>query len=450
MAPYIMRILMRMYGLATTFVLAVGLMLLIAACSQAATTSDVAPTPTVPDEVPEGLEPVWEVWKDLHEQFYDQEQLDTEVLVEAAIRGMLGALDDPYTAYLPVEEYTISTSDLGGSFEGIGAQVTERDGQIIIIRPLSGSPAQEAGVRAEDVVLTVDGESLEGLTLLEAVLKIRGPKGEPVVLSVLHAGDATPVEITVVRDTITNSSVEHRIIEPGIGYLRIFSFDAPTADDMRDALESLREDGMEGLILDLRSNGGGLRSAAITIASQFLAEGLVMYSIDASGEREDFRVEPGGVAKNVPMVLLVNGFSASASEIVSGALKDHDRATLVGTRTLGKGSVTLLQPLGNGAGVNITIARFFTPDGTVIEGVGVEPHVVVDIGLGRVSDFRLRSAVLDLCDTYDENQGDIDTDPAYVSVIQELCSLPPETVDGGGEQDIQLDAALGVLKEKLG
>jgi hypothetical protein len=149
------------------------------------------------------------------------------------------------------------------------------------------------------------------------------------------------------------------------------------------------------------------------------------------------------------MVLLVNGFSASASEIVSGALKDHGRATIVGTKTLGKGSVTLLQSLSNGAGVNITIARFFTPNGTVIEGVGIEPDVLVDIGLGRVSDFRLRSAVLDLCDTYDENLGDIDTDPTYVAVIVELCSLPPDTVDGGGVTDIQLNTGLEELKGKM-
>ncbi|MDA1216066.1 MAG: PDZ domain-containing protein, partial [Chloroflexi bacterium] len=182
-----------MYRLTAASLLAIGLMALVAACSS----STATPTAAAPDDVPEGLEPLWEVWENLHEQFYDQEQLNTDVLLEAAIRGMLDALDDPYTAYLPEEEYTISTSDLGGSFEGIGAQVTDRDGQIVIIRPISGSPAEESGIRAEDVVLSVDGESLEGLTLLEAVLKIRGPKGEPVILSVLHAGDSTTVDITV-------------------------------------------------------------------------------------------------------------------------------------------------------------------------------------------------------------------------------------------------------------
>jgi carboxyl-terminal processing protease len=440
---------MQMYRLTTVFLLTVGVLFLLGACFSSTTTPESMRNTDIPEDVPEGLEPVWEVWDNINKQFYDRDQLDGDVLAEAAIRGILGALDDPYTAYLPVEEFTISTSDLGGSFEGIGAQVTDRDGQIVVIRPISDSPAEAAGVRAEDVVLSVDDESLEGLTLLEAVLKIRGPKGEPVVLSILHAGDSSPVNITIVRDTITTASVDYRIIEPGIGYLRIFSFDSPTADDMKDALKQLRDDGMEGLILDLRSNGGGLRSAAITIASQFLSEDLVMYSIDASGDREDFPVASGGVAKDVPLVLLVNGFSASASEIVSGALKDHGRATIVGTRTLGKGSVTLLQPLSNGAGVNITIARFFTPNGTVIEGVGIEPDVVVDIGLGRVSDFRLRSAVLDLCDTYDENQGDIDTDPTYVNVIKELCSLPPGTIGGRGEEDVQLNAALQELKKKL-
>ncbi len=438
---------MHISRLTTMLLLIIGLMALVAACSSSSTTA--TPTPAAPKDVPEGLEPLWEVWENLHSQFYDQDQLSTDALVEAAIRGMLDALDDPYTAYLPEEEYTISTSDLGGSFEGIGAQVTDRDGQIVIIRPISGSPAEASGIRAEDVILSVDGESLEGLTLLEAVLKIRGPKGEPVVLSVLHAGDSTPVDVTVIRDTIATASVEYHMIEPGIGYLRIFSFDSPTAGEMRDALESLSNDGMEGLILDLRSNGGGLRNAAITIVSQFLSDGLVMYSVDASGEREDFPVQEGGVATEVPMVLLVNGFSASASEIVSGALKDHGRATIVGTKTLGKGSVTLLQSLSNGAGVNITIARFFTPNGTVIEGVGIEPDVLVDIGLGRVSDFRLRSAVLDLCDTYDENLGDLDTDPTYVAVIVELCSLPPDTVDGGGVTDIQLNTGLEELKGKM-
>jgi carboxyl-terminal processing protease len=440
-----MRAFMNIPRLAVISMLVIGLAVLCSGCFSSKPSQSSATSVKVPD----GLEPLVEVWDDLHEQFYGQDQLKTEVLLEASIRGMLAALDDPYTAYFPKEEYTISTSDLGGSFEGIGAQVTDRDGQIVIIRPLTGSPAEKSGIRAQDVVLSVDGESLKGLTLLEAILKIRGPKGDPVVLRVLHAGDSTPVDITVVRDTIVNASVDYRIIEPGVGYLRILSFDSPTPEDMRVALEDLVNDGMEGLILDLRSNGGGLRSAAITISSQFIPDGLVMYSIDASGAREDFPVQPEGVATSVPMVLLVNGFSASASEIVAGALKDHDRATIVGTRTLGKGSVTRLQPLSNGAGINVTIARFFTPNGTVIEGVGIEPDIVVDIGLGRVSDFRLRSAVLDLCNTYEENVGDIDTDPIYVNVILELCSLPPNVVDGGGATDIQFDVALEELKDKL-
>ena len=402
---------------------------------------------TTPKDVPDELLPVWETWEALNKLFYEQDQLDPSVITDATIRGMLGALDDPYTAYLPLEEYQITTGNLGGSFEGIGAYVTDKDGKIVIVRPIPGSPAESAGIRIGDIVLAVDGKSIADDTLLEAILKIRGPKGTPVILSILHEGAANPVDITVIRDTITSTSVEYRMIEPGIGYLRLYTFDALSPTQFAEGIEDLRSQGMKSLIFDLRNNTGGIRNVGINIASQFLTEGLVMYSVMGDGTRQDFPVQENGKLTDLPLVVLINGFSASASEIVAGALKDYGRAKLVGTRTLGKGSVTLLRPLSNEAGLNITVARFFTPKGTVIEGAGITPDVIVDAGMGRVADYRVKAAILNLCDIYSKNIDEIDSKREYIDVVQQLCTLPAESnIQGSGTKDIQLDEALRVIK----
>ena len=409
--------------------------------------SAATPTATIPANVPEGLETVWEVWRTLQEEFIEKDQLSVDEISEAAIEGILEALDDPFSSYLSPGEFEIF-SDLSGRFEGIGAEVTVQDEQIVIVAPLPGTPASQAGVLPGDIILAVDGTSITDKTLLEVVLLIRGPKGTPVTLQLLRLDSAMPQEVTIVRDTIEITAVTRRLLEPGIGYVQISSFDEPTTEDLRDALEWLEDRGMVGLLLDLRNNPGGLLDTAVGVASQFLDDGLVLQSIGPDGERTDFRVESGGAATDIPMVVLVNGFSASASEVVTGALQDHGRATVVGTQTFGKGTVNLLKSLSNGGGLNFTISRWLTPQGRLIQGVGIEPDVLVGDTNPGVANRRLRTLAFPLCAAYNELQEQNQGQSGFIQAIQQLCSLPPDP--GTGEQaDLQLQFAVSVLKEQI-
>ena len=332
-----------------------------------------------PSEVPEELRVVWEVWALLTREHVDRSEMDPEVFMEAAIQGLLKALGDPHTHYIRPEAFNIENEDLDGKFEGIGANVSmRRDGKLIIVSPLDGSPAEAAGLRPGDIILEVDGESLEGLSLLEAVAKIRGPRGSEVRLLIKHLGALDPVEIVVRRDEIPLVSVLLRS-KPGdrIAHIRLTTFYADSAELLGEMIQEAVDDGAEGLILDVRDNPGGLLRAAIEVTSQFLKEGLVLYEVDGAGQRTDWNVRSGGVATEIPLVLLTNGGSASASEILVGALQDHQRATVVGATTFGKGTVGILRELSNKAGLSIIIARFFTPSGRQIEDNGLEPDVEV-------------------------------------------------------------------------
>ena len=332
-----------------------------------------------PPEVPEELKAIWEAWEFLRREHVDRSELDPAALTEAAIRGMLRSLEDRGTYYVGPEVFRIESEELQGNFQGIGAHVQMRlDGKLIIVAPLEGSPAMAAGIKAGDLVLEVDGESIEGMSLLEAVAKIRGPEGSQVTLLVKHLGALDPVEIMVTRGVIPLVSVLLRS-EPRdkVAHIRVTDFYADTARRLVETIAEAREAGAEALIIDVRNNPGGLLSVAIDVTSQFLEDGLVLYELDGDGNRTNWKVRKGGVATDLPLVILANEFSASASEILTGAIQDHERGTVVGTTTFGKGSVNILRRLSNEGGISITIARFFSPLGRLIEGEGLTPDVEV-------------------------------------------------------------------------
>lgn len=350
-----------------------------------------------PDGVPEELETVWEVWALLAREHVDRSDFDTEVFTEAAIRGMIQALGDPHTNYIPPQAFSIENEDILGRFEGIGANVSmTADRKLVVVAPISGSPAETAGVRPGDVIIEVDGESILGLSLLEAVNKIRGPKGSKVTLLIQHIGDLDPVVIVVERGVIPLESVVLRS-EPGerIAHIRLTNFFTDTAEKLDDTINEAVDAGAEGVIIDVRDNPGGLLNSVVDIVSLFIDDGLVLYEMDGNGRRTNWEDRKnGGVVEEIPMVILANGFSASASEILVGAVQDHDRGTVIGTTTFGKGSVNILRKLGNGGGLFLTFARWFTPDGRLIQGIGLEPDIEITDSDARTEDtMQLEKAI---------------------------------------------------------
>jgi carboxyl-terminal processing protease len=293
-------------------------------------------------------------------------------LAQGAIKGMVEALDDPYTAYLDAETYQLSLRSLEGKFEGIGAYVAVEDGQIVIIAPIADSPAERAGIRAGDVILEIDGRSTSGMSLAEVVLHIQGPKGTAVSLSVLHQGEIEPEVIEIVRAEIELPSVRFEMRED-IAYINITYFSERTAEELSPVLESITQQAATGIILDLRSNPGGFLETVIDVAGFFLKEGVVIDVVDNEGKHTPSSVRPSQIATGLPLVVLVDGYSASGSEVLAGALQDHGRATIAGTKTFGKGSVNILRQLEDGSGLYITAARWLTPNGRLIEGKGLYP-----------------------------------------------------------------------------
>lgn len=393
-----------------------------------------------------------EVVEVLQEDFIDRDKLSATEMERAGIEGLLEHLNDPYTTYFSPERYEAFNLSLHGQepdFEGIGASVTEVGGQIIVLGPLPGSPAFQAGLMAGDVLVSVDGVSIEGSTLEETVALIRGPKGTEVVLGVWRAG-SRPVEISIVRDTISASSVHASLLPGEVGYIRLSSFDARTGADLRAAIADLRELGPDGLVLDLRNNGGGLVDAAVEVVSEFVEEGQVLRWEDADGSETVMSVTGEGTAYDLPLVVLVNGYSASASEVVSGALQDHGRARIVGTRTFGKGAVNLLHGLESGAGLNLTIARWLTPDGRTIEGEGIEPDVRVGRGVNVRAHGRIGELTRDLCGVYDEEAGSLDDSGDLTEALDTLCNIRVEQDPVRTYPDEQLDAAVAELRRMTG
>jgi carboxyl-terminal processing protease len=300
--------------------------------------------------------------------------------MRGAIRGMLEALGDEHTTYMDPNEYEQATIELEGEYEGIGAWV-DPDGEfLVIVAPMPDSPAEQAGLRSGDVVIAVDGEDMTGLNGSLVIRRIMGPAGSTVRLTILREGRPDPLEVSLKRASITVPSVEGHVLDEGVGYVQVFTFGDDTTDDLRRALREVLAEEPSGLILDLRGNGGGYLSTAIEVASEFIDEGVVLTERFGDGSEQVYRARSGGTATEIPLVVLINGGSASASEIVAGAIQDVDRGILVGTQSYGKGSVQNWIALKDDQGaVRVTVARWYTPSGRLITDEGLKPDVVVEV-----------------------------------------------------------------------
>ncbi len=305
---------------------------------------------------------------------------DPEKLIYGAIKGMVASLD-PHSAFLGPDEFKELQIETTGKFSGIGIEISIRDGVLTVVSPIEGTPAYKAGLKAGDKIIKVDGKLTKQMTLMDAVKAIRGPKGTEVVLTILRKGVNKLVDFTITRAVIPIISVKSRLLAPGYGYLRVTTFQGGTANEAQKALAELGPPGkpLKGLILDLRNNPGGLLNQAVDLADIWIDSGLIVYTEGrVSSQNMKFYAKPNGSQHNYPLVVLVNQGSASASEIVSGALKDHGRAVIMGTKTFGKGSVQTIIPFGDNSGLRLTTARYFTPSGTSIQAKGIEPDVVVE------------------------------------------------------------------------
>ncbi len=317
---------------------------------------------------------------DIVQQNYIKEP-NPQKLIYGAIQGMLSNLD-PHSSFLKPEDYKELQIETKGSFTGIGIEITIRDGILTVVAPIEGTPAWRAGLKPGDKIIKINGKPTKGMSLVEAVKLLRGPKGTKVTISILRKGWTELKDITLVRDVIPIKSVHYCTIEPGYGYIRITNFQEKTHREVIKALNKLEKENnpMKGLIIDLRNNPGGLLESAVRVADEFLDHGLIVYT-EGRLKQQSLRFEatPNARKHPYPIAVLVNEGSASASEIVAGALQDHKRAIIVGTRTFGKGSVQTIIPLPDGSAVRLTTAEYFTPNGRSIQAKGIEPDVVVPL-----------------------------------------------------------------------
>ncbi|NPA30431.1 MAG: PDZ domain-containing protein [Chloroflexi bacterium] len=349
---------------------------------QPAPTAPVAPSPT-PATLQELFRPFWEAWELVHELYVEQPVNDLE-LMRGAIRGMLQALGDPHTGYMTPEEFQDAQAPLEGEYEGIGAWVDITSDYLTIISPIPGSPAEKAGLRPGDKIIAVNGEDVTGVPPELVRRRVLGPAGEPVVLTIrrtLENGEVEEFDVTIVRAKITIVSVESTMMDNGVGYIRLITFGEKTPDELQKALEEILAQNPKGLILDLRNNGGGYLNTAVAVASQFLPpHTVVLYERYGNGTEEAYYTQGEPLALDVPLVVLVNEGTASASEIVAGALQDYERAPLVGEQTYGKGSVQQWIPLkSDGGAVRITVAYWLTPKKRLIHQQGLTPDYVVPL-----------------------------------------------------------------------
>ena len=308
------------------------------------------------------------------------EEVETKNLVNGAINGMLNSLD-PHSAYLTPELYKDLQMDTQGRFGGLGIEITVKGGVLTVVSPIEDTPAFKAGIKPGDMIFKIEDEFTKDMTLVDAVKKMRGPKGTKINLSIKREGVPELIDFTLVRDTIRVQSVRSRVLESGYGYIRLAQFQERSDRDVQKALEKLaaEKSGLKGLVLDLRNNPGGLLTQAVRIADLFLDSGLIVYTEGRiESQKQKYFAQKDGSWMDFPIVVLVNGGSASASEIVAGALQDHKRAVVLGTKTFGKGSVQTILPLDDNSALRLTTARYFTPSGRSIQATGIVPDIVVD------------------------------------------------------------------------
>ncbi len=362
----------------------------------------------------------WDVWNRLDALYYNKQVLDPQKMLNGAITGMVQSLGDPFTMYLPPVQNNDFQQQLAGKFEGIGAELGLKDKQIVVIAPLDGSPAQKAGIKAGDEIVKVGDASTQGWSLQQAVEKIRGPKGSQVILGIIHKGSTETASISITRDTITVKSVlgwiksvkdidnlsdqfKQQFGNQKVMYVQLSQFGDSTNQDWTALITQLSKElkqqpDVKGMILDLRNNPGGYLTDATFIAGEFLPQGKAVVTEDAgNGQTTTLSVTRDGQLLQIPLIVLINGGSASASEIVAGALHDYGRATLVGDQSYGKGTVQQALDLGQGAGLHVTIAKWLTPKGTWVNGKGLTPDVKVALDpKNPLEDLQLESGIKEL------------------------------------------------------
>ena len=369
------------------------------------------------------------------------EGVDDKSLIEDAIRGMLSGLD-PHSAYLNISEFADLKIGTTGKFGGLGIEVSMENGFVKVISPIDDTPAARAGVQASDLIIKLDDKQVKGMTLNEAVKIMRGKPNTDIRLTIVRENEPKPLVITITREIIRVKSVKNRMLEPGYGYVRISNFQSRTATDLLKAISDLQKEAtLEGLILDLRNNPGGVLTGAVKVSDAFINDGLIVYTegrIDDSSHR--YTATPGDSLNGAPMVVLINGGSASASEIVAGALQDHNRAIIMGTKSFGKGSVQTIQELRNGSAVKLTTARYFTPNGRSIQARGIVP----DISLKT-----LKLSTSDSSDGASFSERDLDgrlSNPDGDTDDTDTSAKTNKDSENLAETDFQLFEALNLLK----
>ncbi len=370
------------------------------------------------------------------------EEVDEKDLVYGAIKGMLNSLD-PHSSFMAPEHFKEMQIDTKGEFGGLGIQICIKDKILTIIAPIDDTPAFMAGVKAGDKIIKIDGESTKDITILDAVKKLRGPKGTSVTITIVREGLEKPLDIKIVRDIIKLKSVKHKIIDETIGYIKLTQFQEKTASDLRDALEEIDNKNINALILDLRNNPGGLLKGAVDVSSLFLPpQKLVVYIKGRSGEKTEFKTAKGNRHFDYPMIVLVNQGSASASEIVAGAMQDWEKAVILGTQTFGKGSVQTVIPLSDGSALRLTTARYYTPKDRSIQTTGITPDIIVELkttnGAKTHPVFREKDLDKHLKNdtTEEEKESDKSKDPELKEVLSNVSE----------DEDNQLQRAIDLLK----
>jgi carboxyl-terminal processing protease len=373
------------------------------------------------------------------------ETIDDKKLLEYSIQGMLSGLD-PHSSYLDADSFKDVRVETEGQFGGLGIEVTMETGFVKVVSPIEDTPAATAGLKPGDLIIRLDDKAVKGMALTDAVRLMRGKPGSDITLTVVREGQNKPLKFTITRAVIKIQSVKQRLLEPGYGYARITQFQAGTAKGLAAAIKKLEADNknvrLKGLVLDLRNNPGGVLNGAVAVSDAFLEKGLIVYTEGrVSDSQLKFSATPGDILNGAPMVVLVNSGSASASEIVAGALQDHKRAVIMGTKTFGKGSVQTIVPVSNGAALKLTTARYFTPDGRSIQAAGIAPDIVTEEAkiTRNTPAERLREA--DLA-RHLENATDSETKPVEVPKPAEPTAKTPLAPD----EDYQLQEALNLLK----
>ncbi|OHB33709.1 MAG: peptidase S41 [Desulfuromonadaceae bacterium GWC2_58_13] len=369
------------------------------------------------------------------------EDVDMKDLIYGAINGMLASLD-PHSSFMPPDVYKEMKVDTRGEFGGLGIEITIKDGILTIVSPIEDTPAYRAGLQAGDQIVKIENRFTKDINIMDAVKLMRGPKGSKISITVMRESFEKPREFLLVREIIKIHSVKSRTLEDGYGYVRLVQFQEPTSDELETALQELRKENngsLKGLILDLRNNPGGLLEQAVKVSDTFLADGLIVYTDGREeGSRMEFSAHAKGTESDYPMAVLINGGSASASEIVAGALQDHERAIIIGTQSFGKGSVQTIIPLSDDSGLRLTTARYYTPQGTSIQARGITPDIVVSqVEVKKAEDaehFREK----DLKNHFETS--DTNSEEAIDSDLQKF------NLESDDRNDYQLMRALDLLK----